>query len=576
MHDVIHDIALSIITAWLLGVLARLLHQPVFLAYLVAGFIVGPFGGRFITSQESIRTIAELGLIFLLFMIGLEIDLKKVARAGHSILITGAVQIAGGLFLGLLFFMFVGLPIVGQRWDGLYLAVAAALSSTVIIVTILYEKRELDTLPGRITLGVLVLQDVFVILFMTMQPSLDDLQPLNAIVSVAQVVALILSSLLISRYVLPYLFHRVARLPELIVVGALAWCFFVAEIAVLLDLSRAMGALVAGVALSTFPYALDVTAKVTGLRDFFITLFFVALGMMIPVPTLNVLSMALVLAAFTVFSRLLTTFVPLYIMRHGLRASLLPAINLAQLSEFSLVLLQLGVNSNHIANEVAGATSLAFAALAVLSTFVILRSDEIVRWLIVVLKRIGIRDLDHKRTLEPEGRTGPGQEAKIVLLGFYKAASSLYAELERQRPDLLNQICVVDFNPSVYNTLSARGQQVQYADLSHRGSLVHTSIAEAKIVISSVPDSLLKGTSNERIVRDVRGLNAGTKIIASAETLSDVQRLYQAGADYVVIGRFAIADQLVDAISAAESGLLQDRRAELDVRLDEHRNEVLS
>ena len=339
MHDIIYDIALSIITAWLLGVLARLLHQPVFLAYLIAGFIIGPFGGRLITSNELIGTIAELGLIFLLFMIGLEIDLKKVARAGRSILITGAVQIAGGLLLGLLFFISLGVPIIGQRWDALYLAVTAALSSTVIIVTILHEKRELDTLPGRITLGVLVLQDVFVILFMTMQPSLDDLQPLNAVLSVVQAVTLILAALLISRYVLPYLFHRVARLPELIVVGALAWCFFVAEIAVLLDLSRAMGALVAGVALSTFPYALDVTAKVTGLRDFFITLFFVALGMMIPIPTLDVLSMAVVLAAFTVLSRLLTTFVPLYTMRHGLRASLLPAINLAQLSEFSLVVI---------------------------------------------------------------------------------------------------------------------------------------------------------------------------------------------------------------------------------------------
>ena len=206
----------------------------------------------------------------------------------------------------------------------------------------------------------------------------------------------------------------------------------------------------------------------------------------------------------------------------------------------------------------------------------ILRSDGIVRWFIVVLKRIGIRDLDHKQTLEPEGRAGLGQEAKIILLGFYQVASSLYAELERQKPDLLNQICVVDFNPLVYNTMSARGQKVQYGDLSNRDRLVHTRISEANIVISSVPDSLLKGTSNERIVRDVRGLNASAKIIASAERLSDVQRLYQAGADYVVIGRFAIADRLVDAISAAESGLLEDMRAELDVRLEEHRNEVLS
>jgi voltage-gated potassium channel Kch len=199
-----------------------------------------------------------------------------------------------------------------------------------------------------------------------------------------------------------------------------------------------------------------------------------------------------------------------------------------------------------------------------------------VRSLIIVLKRIGIRDLDQRRTPELEDYAGPDDGCKIVLLGFYRAASSLYAELERQRPDLLNQICVVDFNPQVYKSLSARGRKVQYADLRHRGSFLHTNIVNANIVISSVPDSLLKGTSNERIVCDVRAVNPEAQIIASVETLSDVQRLYRAGADYVVIGRFAIADLLLDAINAAQSGLLEDRRAELHVRLEEHRNEVLS
>ena len=141
-------------------------------------------------------------------------------------------------------------------------------------------------------------------------------------------------------------------------VGALAWCFAVAEFAELLGLSREMGALIAGVSLSTFPYALDVTAKVTSLRDFFITLFFVALGMTIPLPTGAVVGLALVVVAFTLASRLLTVFPPLYAMRQGLRASLLPAINLAQISEFSLVLIQVGVQSGQTTPQVASAASL--------------------------------------------------------------------------------------------------------------------------------------------------------------------------------------------------------------------------
>ena len=200
------------------------------------------------------------------------------------------------------------------------------------------------------------------------------------LLSIARVGALVATALILSRYVLPKLFHQIARRPELILLGALAWCFLIGEIAEKLHLSREMGSLVAGVSLSTFPYALDVTAKVTTLRDFFITLFFVALGMTIPIPTGSVIGLALMIAAFTVVSRLVTTFTPLYLMKQGLRASLLPAINLAQISEFSLVVIQTGIAAGHIKTETANAASFAFVVLAVLSTFVMARSDEITRW----------------------------------------------------------------------------------------------------------------------------------------------------------------------------------------------------
>jgi voltage-gated potassium channel Kch len=309
---------------------------------------------------------------------------------------------------------------------------------------------------------------------------------------------------------------------------------------------------------------------VTGLRDFFITLFFVALGMMIPMPTLGVIGIALVLAAFTVVSRLITTFIPLYLMGYGLRASLLPAINLTQLSEFSLILIQLGVTSNQIPVEAAAVTSFAFALLAVLSTFVIVRSDSITPRAVAWLKRMGVRDVDYKHG--DEGQLAHG--APIMLLGFHQSASSLFAELERQKTELQDQVCVVDFNPHVYSTLAARGQKVRYGDISHRDTLAHAGIADARIVISTVPDSLLKGTSNEKLVREVRALNPTAKIIATAEALQTVERLYDAGADYVLVGRLTEADELIAAIDAAESGLLEDKRAELAARLAQRR-EVL-
>jgi len=176
MHELIGDITLCILFAWALGLLAHFFRQPLILAYLIAGFFIGPFGTGWVKSQESISIISELGLIFMLFMIGLEIDLKKIVRAGRVILFAAGGQLVGGCVLGILFFVGIGLPMAAGGFDALYLCIACALSSTVIIVKVLYEKRELDTLPGRITLGVLVLQDIFAILFLAVQPSLGNLQ----------------------------------------------------------------------------------------------------------------------------------------------------------------------------------------------------------------------------------------------------------------------------------------------------------------------------------------------------------------------------------------------------------------
>jgi Kef-type K+ transport system membrane component KefB len=443
----------------------------------------------------------------------------------------------------------------------------------VIIVKVLYEKRELDTLPGRITLGVLVLQDIFAILFLAVQPSLDNLQVSVILLSIARVGALVATALVLSRYVLPWLFHQIARRPELVLLGALAWCFLIGEIAERLHLSREMGSLVAGVSLSTFPYALDVTAKVTTLRDFFITLFFVSLGMTIPIPNGSVIGLALMIAAFTVVSRMVTTFTPLYLMKQGLRASLLPAINLAQISEFSLVVIQTGVAAHHISAETSSAASFAFVVLAVLSTFIMGRSDQVTRALIGPLKRIGLRDLD--QTQDADGHAGGhGEARRIVILGFFRAASALLSEIERRSPAVLEQITVIDFNPLVFRTLTDRGMHVVYGDISNVDTLVHAGVGKSELIILSIPDSLLKGADNEKLVRHVRSLNPTAKIVATAEMLANVGDLYEAGADYVTVTRLSDAHELYKVIEAAQAGLLEDKRAETDAVLSERR-EVL-
>ena len=195
MHELIRDITFSIAAAWLLGLVAQQFRQPILLAYLIAGFALGPAGSGLIAAPDSIGAIAELGLIFLLFMIGLEIDLKKIASAGRSITLTALVQICAGAILGVFFFRLCGFGLGSREWDALYLGVAGALSSTVIIVKVLYEKQELDTLTGRITLGVLVLQDLAAILFLAVQPNLEHLAPSILLLSLVRVVLLVAAAL---------------------------------------------------------------------------------------------------------------------------------------------------------------------------------------------------------------------------------------------------------------------------------------------------------------------------------------------------------------------------------------------
>jgi Kef-type K+ transport system membrane component KefB len=567
----IQDIAFCIIAAWILGVVAKVLKQPVILAYLVAGFCLGPSGFGWVHDQHSIATISELGLIFLLFMIGLEIDLKKIVSAGTSILVTAASQILIGAALGVLLFTGLGFALSGGGFDALYLGIAGALSSTVIIVKVLYDKRELDTLPGRITLGVLVLQDLFVILFLAVQPTLASLEVLNLLLSFLKVILLVASALIGSKFILPPIFRSIARLPELVLVGAIAWCFIVGELAGLLHLSREMGALIAGVSLSTFPYALDVTAKVTSLRDFFVILFFVGLGMTIPVPTTPLLVWAAAFALFVVATRWITTITPLYFLKQGLRTSILPAINLSQISEFSLVLLTLGLQARHIQADTAGFVVFAFVGLAAASSFAMVQSTPLSQWLIAVSKRLGLRDLGSPHT---HNDGGSHHGAEIIIMGFFRVASSLIEELQRKNSTLLERIAVLDFNPHVHQELGKRGITVLYGDISQRDTLLHAGVEHAKILVSSIPDSLLKGTSNEKLVRQFRELNPSCVIIATADVLSEVASLYNAGADYVCVARLDEAEELSDVLEAARRGLLQEKRARADARLS-NRAEVL-
>ena len=549
-HHLLTDIAICIVAAWLLAVAAQILKQPVILAYLVAAFLVGPVGIGLVKDHESIATISELGLILLLYMIGLEIDLKQILGAGRAITLTGIAQIFGGGILGVILFRALGLPLHAGALDALYLAVAAALSSTVIVVKILYDKHELETIAGRITVGILVLQDLFAVLFLAIEPNLSTPSAGLVARSFVKVFILIAVAFSMSRFLLPTLFRVIAQLPELVLVGALAWCFLLAGLAGQFGLSREMGALVAGVAISAFPYTLDVTAKVTSLRDFFVTLFFVALGMKVPEPTAYPLNGSLIFAAFVVASRLLTIFPVLYWMRLGHRASLLSAINLSQVSELSLVVLALGLQSGQISQTTVGIVSYAFAFLAIASSYALAHTDALLRYGIASLHRIGLKDLGQRNGES----VAPVQLPRIFLLGFSWTA---------RRGDM-----------GAASNLLRRGVRVIYGDVSQRETLAHAGVGQAEIIISTLPNTVLKGTNNLRLLQQLREINAQAQVIVHAELFADVPKLYDAGASYVCVSRLIEAVDLLGLIRAASEKELEHKRKLLDRELAD-RHEVI-
>lgn len=579
--ELLNNIALCVIVAAVLAFIANKFKQPALLAYLLAGVLIGPeIGFKLITDPEVIEAISEIGLVLLLFIIGLEMDLKKLRASGKPVIATGVTQFLICVALGIPFFLLLGFRAgnanaFGGEFGLLYLSIAAAISSTMIVVKLLYDKYELDTLPGRITLGILVFQDIWAIIALALQPNLRNPRFAPLAASFGKGVLLVAVTLLLSRYVLPRLFRSVAKIPELVLIMALAWCFLVCAAASYSGLSKEMGALIAGVALSTFPYSLDVIAKVISIRDFFVTLFFVALGMKIPMPTPAILGLAALTSVFLIVSRFLSIFPVLYLMRYGHRVSLIPAINLSQISEFSLVIASLGLALGHINSQAVSLIIFVFVITSTTSTYMISYNHQLAAGLSRVLSTLRIRDL--AGNIAESSTASP---KRVVFLGFFREASAIVhefelSESENQRHPLLDEMLVIDFNPVVYSELKRRGIECVYGDVAHMDTLHHARIQDAEIVISTIPDHILKGTDNERLLKKISQLSPEARIIVTADSPRAAIDLYDRGADFVFIPRIHSSSEVARVIEDGLSDGFEKVRDEQLAHL-RSRDEVLA
>ena len=419
----------------------------------------------------------------------------------------------------------------------------------------------------------LIFQDIWVIVAILIQPNIENPEIGPIMLSFLGIAILSLFAAIASKTVVARAFRWIAKTPELTLMGALAWCFVVVFVGISLDtfteklfgfnlhlaVGSGMGALIAGAGIANLPHSTEIITKVSTVKDFFITLFFVALGVSIPAPeSMHVIILALAIAFVAIVARQFVFFPLFYFSGVDQRNSQVSSIRLAQISEFGLVIAFLGVKFGHMSPALSSAVIFAFVITALTTPLLYNKAYDIHGWIQPVLEKLGFK-------APPELKVESGDQYKLALLGFFRDASSLLYNLQRDKPELLKQTLVVDFNVALHEKIAATGATVKYGDLSNADTLHHLGLAQSQVIVCTIPDDVLRGIDNRTLVETVREMAPSAVIIANSVSLAELGNIYKAGADYVYMSRLEAADTLATAIDQA----FHDR---IDVHREQHKD----
>ncbi len=585
LPELVIDMGTGLLVAGILGIIFSKLRIPTISAFILAGFLLGPQVLGLITDRYNIDNISQMGFVLLLFVIGLEIDVRAVLTRGRSMAVAGTmtypIVIAFGFVIAKLFFLLGMFGAFGQYPLGaFYVGIAIAASSSLLVFKLFQERMQLDTVPGRIAITVLVFEDVWAIIIAALQPSLEEPQLAIILSTFAGIFLLIFITWGLSVTIFRAAFNWIAKLPEMVLLGALTWCFMIVGIGTNIDtvtqllpfdfgnvdgegnpitgfnihlnVAAGMSAIIAGATIASLPYTTEIVTKVGQVKDFFLTLFFVGLGMIIPaIDSLVIPLTALVIAILSLISRALIFFPVFYFLGIDRRSAGVSAIRLAQMSEFALVLAFIGLYLGHIDETVVSIITIAFVITAVVTTPLFDRAYEIYDWLCPFLDRLGFK--------EPEKDADSREhEAAVMILGLHRDASSLLHEIAEEHPELVGKTVVIDFNITLHEKVKDLGFEVEYGDITNEEALLHAGIESAKVIVCTIPDDLLRGMSNVELVRMLRRLNPGATIIGNAIEVAEYDSVREAGADIVYMSRIEVAKQLSGAVGAAINGQADD------------------
>ena len=483
MHEVFREFAVLLMIAAAGGAISMWLRQPVLIAYIVVGIVVGPAVLGIVKAHDQIDLLAQVGVAVLLFVVGLKLDLQHIRHIGPVALATGLGQLAFTIIFG-----FALTLLLGREWlEAIYIAVALTFSSTIIIVKLLSDKREIDSLHGRIAVGFLIVQDLAVVLAMLAMSSLRG----SADAGMGEVAfsltwRLSLAAFLVfilMRYVLPKVVAHMARSQELLLVFAIAWGTGLAAIGEWAGFSKEAGAFLAGFSLASTAYRDAINARLTGIRDYLLLFFFIDLGAKLDFSTLGgEIWPATVLSLFVLIGNPIVVMAIMGYMGYRKRTGFLSGLTVAQISEFSIVFVAMGISLGHVGKETIGLTTLVGLVTIAISTYMILYShplyEKLRPWLGLFERKQPHREMAVEMHLN--GKISPD----LVVIGLGRYGSQPLQGLTNSGLKVMG----VDFNPEIVHELRLKRLDIRFGDGTEVDFIEGLPLSDVPWVVSTLPD----------------------------------------------------------------------------------------
>lgn len=533
------ELAAVLVLSSILGILARFFRQPLVVAYILAGFIISILGIFKQFDQNVFDLFSNLGIAFLLFLVGMELKLVDLKYVGRAALYTGLGQIVFTALVGFVIASAMGFGAVAS----IYIAVALTFSSTVIIVKLLSEKHDLQSLHGKIAVGFLLVQDFVAILALMILSGFGGghgIGVADVLLILVKGLVLVALAYLAGRFLLKYLFRLTSVSGELLFVSALAWAFIFAVAGVALGFSVAIGAFLAGLAVASSPYSLQISARVKPLRDFFIIIFFIVLGASLSLGASEVLvSHVVILSLFILVGNPLILLAIMKTMGFRNRTAFLTSVTTAQVSEFSLILMTVGLALGHVTGQAVALVAAVAMVTITASSYLILYGDKIYQ----MLSRAMARFLPDPPA-DPYVLASQKLSGHMIVVGAEQMGWDILEFLSKKAKK--ENILVVDFNPEVIKAVTAGGFTAVFGDIGDPEVLEQLELGKASLVVVTDPNL----SDNMALIKFAKENGFAGPIIVSCYWLHDAIKLYEAGAHYVVVPEEVGGDQVAGVLEA--------------------------